>query len=143
MFGGSGVNRAKFNNVGRGFIAVGTLSKSLLLFILNWLDAELTILWIRLNVASEGNRLMARVLAHGDLPFLGVKLLVGGFAAYILYRCAHLPLARHGMRVVLAIYLGLMLIHGATGCAALGWDGPELLLVYLGHLPNVVIGFFS
>ena len=86
---------------------------------------------------------MARVLAHGDIPFLAVKLLIGGFAAYILYRCAHLPLAKHGMRVVLAIYLGLMLIHGATGCAALGWDGPELLLVYLGHLPNALIGFFS
>jgi uncharacterized protein DUF5658 len=114
---------------------VGTLSKSLLLFILNWLDAELTILWVRLNVASEGNTLMARVLAHGDLPFLTVKLLVGGFAAYILYRCAHLKLAKHGLTVVLAIYAGLMLIHAATGCAALGWYGPQLFLVYLGKLP--------
>ena len=118
---------------------MGTLSKSLLLFILNWLDAELTILWVRLNVASEGNTLMARVLAHGDLPFLTVKLLVGGFAAYILYRCAHLKLAKHGLTAVLAIYAGLMLIHAATGCAALGWYGPQLFLVYLGELPHSFI----
>src|SRR5215470_6651262 len=107
-----------------GETTVGTFSKSLLLFILNWLDAELTILWVRLNVASEANTLMARVLAHGDLPFLTVKLVIGAFAAYILYRCSHLPLAKHGMTLVLAVYLGLMLIHAATGCAALGWNGP-------------------
>jgi len=122
---------------------VGTLSKSLLLFILNWLDAEFTILWVRLNVASEGNTLMARVLAHGDLPFLAVKLLVGGFAAYILYRCAHLKLARHGLTVVLVLYAGLMLLHAATGCVALGWYGPHLLLVYLGYLPHSFFGLFS
>jgi hypothetical protein len=121
---------------------VGTLSKSLLLFILNWLDAELTILWVRLNVASEANTLMARVLAHGDIPFLTVKLLVGGFAAYILYRCGHLKLAKHGMTVVLAIYLGLMLIHAATGCAAMGWHGPQLLLIFLGNLPRAIAGLF-
>ena len=121
---------------------MGTLSKSLLLFILNWLDAEFTILWVRLNVASEGNTLMARVLAHGDLPFLAVKLLVGGFAAYILYRCAHLKLARHGLTVVLVLYAGLMLLHAATGCVALGWYGPHILLVYLGYLPQSFFGLF-
>ena len=83
---------------------------------------------------------MARVLAHGDVPFLAVKLFVGAFAAYILYRCAHLKLAKHGMTFVLALYLGLMFIHAATGCAALGWNGPELFLVYLGDLPRSVIG---
>jgi hypothetical protein len=119
---------------------VGTFSKSLLLFILNWLDAELTILWVRLNIATEGNTLMARVLAHGDLPFLTVKLVIGGFAAYILYRCAHLKLAKHGLTFVLALYVGLMLIHAATGCAALGWYGPHLLLVYLGNLPQSLAG---
>ena len=117
---------------------MGTLSKSLLLFVLNLLDAQLTILWIRLNVATEGNTLMARVLAHGDLPFLTVKLLIGAFAAYVLYRCAHLPLAKHGMTLVLVIYMGLMLIHAATGCEALGWNGPTQFLIYLGNLPQVL-----
>src|SRR5688572_32362472 len=71
---------------------MGPLSKSLLLFSLNWLDAQLTILWLRLNVATEGNALMARLLEHGDLSFLAIKLAIGTAAAYILYRCAHLPL---------------------------------------------------
>ena len=117
---------------------MGTLSKSLLLFVLNWLDAELTLLWIRLNVATEGNTLMARLLAHGDMPFLTVKLMTGAFAAYILYRCAHLPLAKHGMTVVLFLYIALMFIHAATGCEALGWNGPTLLLIYLGNLPQTL-----
>ena len=124
-------------------MTVGTLSKSLLLFAMNWLDAQLTILWIRLNVATEGNALMARVLSHGDFPFIAIKLVVGAFAAYVLYRCAHLPLARRGMTLVLTIYFGLMLIHAATGCAALGWRGPVVFVGFLGHLPQALIGLFS
>jgi hypothetical protein len=122
---------------------VGTLSKSLLLFVMNWLDAQLTLLWIDLNVASEGNGLMARVLSHGPLPFLTIKLLIGAFAAYTLYRCAHLALAKHGLTCVLVIYLALMLIHAATGCAALGWQAPILFMGFLGHLPQSLVALFS
>ncbi len=107
-----------------------TLSKSCLLFSLNWLDAQLTLLWVRLNVATEGNGLMARLLEHGELSFLGAKLAVGGLAAFILYRSAHLPVARHGLTVVLGIYLTLMLVHLATGCVAVGWHAPVALLEY-------------
>ena len=123
--------------------SVGTLSKSLLLFVLNWLDAQLTIIWIHLNVATEGNKLMALVLSHGLVPFITVKLVVGAFAAYVLYRFAHLPLAKHGMTVVLAVYLALMLIHGATGCAVLGWQGPIHLVGFLSHLPGALATFLS
>jgi hypothetical protein len=112
------------------------------LFALNLLDAQLTLLWIRMNVASEGNALMARILQHGELTFLGAKVAVGAFAAFILYRCAHLPLARHGLTAVLAIYAGLMLVHAATGCVALGWQGPVILLGYLGNLSNAVLSLF-
>lgn len=112
---------------------MGRLSKSCLLFGLNWLDAQLTLLWIRLNVATEGNTLMARVLQHGELTFLGAKLAIGAVAAYILYRCAHLPIARHGLSVVLGIYLTLMLVHLATASVALGWHAPVVLLEYLGR----------
>ena len=121
---------------------MGKLSKSCLLFLLNWLDGQLTILWIRLNVASEGNALMARVLQHGELPFLGVKLAVGALAAYTLYRFAHLPLAKHGLTVVLAIYAGLMVVHAATGCVALGWQAPVILVSYLGDLSNDFLSLF-
>ena len=99
---------------------MGPLSKSLLLFTLNWLDGQLTLLWIRMNVATEGNALMARLLEHGDLPFLAIKLTVGAVAAYVLYRFAYLPLAKRGMTAVLAIYVVLMFVHALTGCVALG-----------------------
>ena len=102
------------------------LSKSLLLFSLNWLDAQLTLLWLRLNVATEGNALMARLLEHGDLSFLAIKLGIGTAAAVILYRFAHLPLAKRGMTFVLMIYVALMFVHAATGCVALGLSIPVL-----------------
>ena len=112
------------------------LSKSCLLFTLNWLDAQLTVLWVRLGVATEGNALMARVLQHGDLAFIGAKLLIGAFAAVILYRCAHLTIAKRGLNFVLGIYVILMLVHVATGCVALGWQTPIVVLGYIGSLIN-------
>ena len=118
------------------------LSKSCLLFTLNWLDAQLTLLWIRLDVASEGNALMARILEHGELTFLGAKLAIGAVAAYILYRCAHLPLAKRGLNVVLGIYVILMLVHVATGCVALGWQTPVVVLGYVESLPNAFLSLF-
>ena len=121
---------------------MGTLSKSLLLFGLNFLDAQLTLLWVKLNVAEEGNALMARVLAYGDLPFLGFKIAIGAFAAYVLYRCAHLPLARRGLTATLAVYIGLMGIHAATGCFALGWQGPVQVLAYASSLPGEFVSLF-
>jgi hypothetical protein len=122
---------------------VNALLKSLLLFSMNWLDAQLTLVWVRLNVATEGNGLMAGVLSHGELPFLAVKLLVGAFAALILYRCSHFPIARRGMTLVLAIYGVLMIVHAATGCVALGWLGPIRVVEYVDTLPRTFLGLFS
>ena len=110
---------------------------------MNWLDAQLTLVWIRLNVATEGNGLMARVLEHGETSFLGLKLVVGAFAAYILYRCAHIPIARKGMSLVLGIYGALMLVHTATGYIALGWQGPLVVLGYFGAIPGAFLGLLS
>ena len=121
---------------------MGTLSKSLLLFALNWLDAQLTLLWLRLNVANEGNALMARLLEHSELSFLIVKLSVGLFAAYVLYRCSHLPLARRGLSAALVVYAALMIVHAATGCLALGWAGPVRVLSYVGSLPGALASLF-
>ena len=103
---------------------MGPLSKSLLLFTLNWLDGQLTLLWIRMNVATEGNALMAGLIEHSELSFFAIKLGVGAAAAYVLYRCAHVPLAKRGMTLVLALYVALMLVHVATGCVALGLNLP-------------------
>lgn len=120
---------------------MGALSKSILLFVLNWLDAQLTIIWIRSNVATEGNGLMARLLEMGNAPFLITKLAIGAFAAYVLYRCAHIKIARHGMSLVLGIYLALMLIHATTGMTAMGWHASDAIISYLGAMPNVLMAF--
>jgi hypothetical protein len=123
--------------------AMSALSQSILLFILNWLDAQLTLLWVRANLATEGNGLMSRLLALGDAPFLCVKLAVGAFAAYVLYRCSHVPLARRGMKLALTLYIGIMFVHAATGMSALGWHGPEKVVAFFGGLPNAVLMLFS
>jgi len=121
---------------------VDKLSKSCLLFVLNLLDAQLTLVWIRLNVATEGNALMAHILNYGEWSFLAIKLAVGAFAALVLYRCAHLPLAKHGLNVALSIYVLLMVVHGATGCVALGWSTPMTVLAYFESLPKTLLSFF-
>lgn len=110
------------------------LAKSVLLFSLNWLDAQLTLVWVRAQLASEGNGLMARLMTLGDMPFLGAKLLIGAFAAYILYRCSHLPLARRGMQLALATYFVIMFIHAVTGLSALGWNAPESIVSHIGSI---------
>lgn len=122
---------------------MGALSKAILLFTMNWLDAQLTILWLRLNVATEGNGIMAALLNHGETSFLSVKLLIGALSAYILYRFAEIPIARRGMKVVLGIYLALMAVHMATGFSALGWEAPATVLSYFVGLPQAFIASFS
>jgi hypothetical protein len=122
---------------------VGALSKALLLFAMNWLDAQLTILWLRLNIATEGNGIMARLLNHSEGSFLSVKLAIGGLSAYILYRFAEIPVARRGMKVVLGIYLALMIVHAVTGFSALGWQAPATVLSYFVSIPEAFFAFFS
>jgi hypothetical protein len=122
---------------------MSALAKSILLFVLNLLDAQLTLVWIHSHVAAEGNGLLAPILRAGDAPFLLVKLLVGAFAAYVLYRCAHLTLARRGMQLVLTIYMALMLAHAATGMAALGWSQPLAMIDFVSNLPSVLLTILS
>ncbi len=122
---------------------MSALSKSILLFALNWLDAQLTIIWVRAQLATEGNGLMAHLLEMGNAPFLATKLLIGAFAAYVLYRCSHLKLARRGMTLALAIYFGIMIVHAATGMSALGWHAPETLIAYVGDLQSSLLAIFS
>lgn len=118
------------------------LLQCLLLFSLNWLDAQLTIIWVRANLATEGNTLMARLLDMGNAPFLSAKLAIGAFAALMLYRFAHLPIARRGLKFALGVYGALMLVHAATGLSALGWHGTETLIAQLGHLQHTMLALF-
>lgn len=93
---------------------------TILLFALNLLDALLTIVWVRSGVATEGNQLMASLLDIGNGPFLGVKIMMGLVAAFVLMRWGSRPLARYGLAVALAVYIGLMGVHLFTGLAAFG-----------------------
>ena len=122
---------------------MGALSKAFLLFAMNWLDAQLTILWLRLHVATEGNGIMAGLLNHSEASFLSVKLLIGGLSAYILYRFAEIPIARRGMKIALGVYLALMIVHMVTGFSALGWQAPATVLSYFGSLPETIAASFS
>lgn len=122
---------------------MSALSKSILLFSLNWLDAQLTIIWVRAQLATEGNSLMAHLLEMGNAHFLATKLFIGAFAAYVLYRCAHLKLARRGMTLALSIYFAIMFVHAATGMSALGWHAPETLIAYVGDLQSSLLAIFS
>jgi hypothetical protein len=97
------------------------LAPTLLLFALNLLDALLTIVWVRSGVATEGNQMMASLLDVGNGPFLGVKIAIGAVAALVLLKWGNRPLARYGLAVALAAYLGLMGIHLFTGLSAFGY----------------------
>ena len=113
---------------------MSAFAKCLLLFLLNWLDAQLTILWVRTGVATEGNGLMAYLLDIGNAPFLLTKLLVGALVAYTLYRFYNVRLARRGLGLALGLYLALMLVHAATGASALGWQPPDALITFMSHI---------
>ena len=86
---------------------------------------------------------MAQLLQAGDATFLLSKLAIGGFAAYVLYRCSHLPVAQRGMRLVLAIYGLLMFVHLATGLSALGYSRPLAMVTFVSNLPYTVVALFS
>lgn len=118
-------------------------TKSLLLFVLNLADAQLTLVWIRLGVATEGNALMARVLEAGDAPFLLTKLAVGALVAYTLYRFSHLTVARIGLKFALGLYLFLMFMHAVACMSALGFNTPDAVVAFMSYLPESVLALLS
>ena len=97
------------------------LTPTLLLFALNFLDAVLTIYWVRNGFATEGNQLMAGLLDIGDAPFLTVKVAVGAVAAIVLWRWRNLRLAKIGLIFTLVVYGALMGVHFFTGLSAFGF----------------------
>ena len=94
--------------------------QTVILFTLNFLDAVLTVFWIRNGYATEGNTLMATLLELGEGPFLAVKIFVGALAALVLWNWRHMKLAKHGLILSLVIYGALMVVHFVTGLSALG-----------------------
>jgi hypothetical protein len=103
------------------------IAPTVLLFALNFLDAVLTIVWVRNGVATESNQLMAGLLDIGNTPFLIVKIAIGAVAAIVLSRWGSRRLARYGLAVALAVYIGLMGVHLFTGLSAFGYVSNNFL----------------
>jgi len=108
---------------------------TILLFALNLLDAILTVVWVRSGVATESNQLMASLLDIGNAPFLIVKIAIGAIAAIVLFKWGSRPMARYGLAVALAVYIGLMGVHLFTGLSAFGYVS-NTFLRNLGELPG-------
>jgi len=111
----------EFNTFSHRYVYMSLLRQTFLLFALNLLDALLTIVWVRNGVAAEGNQMMARLLDIGNLPFLAVKVAIGALAAVVILYWGDLRVARYGLSVALAVYLGLMTVHIFTGLSAFGY----------------------
>ena len=103
------------------------IAPTILLFALNLLDAVLTLVWVRSGVATESNQLMASLLDIGDTPFLLTKIAIGAVAAIVLSRFGSRRLARYGVTIALAVYIGLMAVHIFTGLSAFGYVSNTLL----------------
>lgn len=112
--------------------------ETFLLFGLNLLDALLTLIWVRSGVATEGNKLMAKLLDIGDFTFLGTKLVIGLIAAAVLLKWGNFRVARYGVSIALVLYIGLMGIHFMTGLSALGVISENFLLE-LSEIPRELI----
>jgi hypothetical protein len=96
-------------------------TQPLLLFLLNLFDAVFTVFWVRNGFASEGNYLMSTLLEMGDMPFLGVKILVGAITAIVLWHWSSFKLARYGLAITITLYTALMMVHLVTGLSAYGY----------------------
>ena len=93
----------------------------LLLFVLNLVDAVLTLVWVRNGLAPESNDLMAALLNMGDFPFLAFKIGMGTFAAVVLLYGSEFKLARYGLAAALVTYVSSIGMHIFTGLAAYGY----------------------
>ena len=94
--------------------------ETLLLFVLNLLDALLTLVWVRSGVAGEANLLMAKLLEVGDHAFIGAKIGIGLIAAFVFLLWGDRQVARYGITLAILVYTGVMIIHLFTGVYAAG-----------------------
>lgn len=81
------------------------------LFVLNLLDAILTIWWVRLGLAVEAN-LFLRDLAHDDpIAFFVVKFALVSLGSLFLWRCRERPLAVVAIFTAFLLYYLVLLHH--------------------------------
>ena len=112
--------------------------QTFLLFALNFLDAVLTIYWVRNGFATEGNHLMATLLDIGDWPFLAVKVGIGAVTAVVLWRWRKFRLAKYGLTLALVVYIALMGVHFFTGLSAFGYVSETFVSDFTGRLTGLL-----
>ena len=88
--------------------------KTKTLFVLNIIDALLTLYWIESGSATEGNGIMSYFLAQGVGVFLTVKILMAATTSITLEYFQQYRVARIGLNFVLGVYIALMFVHLAT-----------------------------
>lgn len=96
------------------------MQQAIALFALNFFDAGLTLFWTETGRATEANHLMQYFLDGGPLVFLLFKICIGLLAALCFYRWAHLPTARLGLKLSIAVYSVIFAIHVGVGLVATG-----------------------
>jgi hypothetical protein len=86
-----------------------------LLLIFNLLDAILTLRWLRLGIATEGNFLMAWLLESGEVYFFLGKMFLASIACLTFYFTKDYSISKYGLRGSFALYSFLMAYHLTIG----------------------------
>ena len=81
------------------------------LFGLNIYDGLVTLIWIKLGVATEANPMLENIIEHSALQFLAVKLSLVLLGCLLLWRFREEALARQGAYLLTAIYFILACYH--------------------------------
>ncbi len=97
-----------------------SMQQAILLFTLNFFDAGLTLFWTQTGKTTEANQLMQYFLDGGPGTFMLFKICMGLMAALCFYHWSHLRSAKWGLKLSLAVYCVITMIHVAVGIAASG-----------------------
>ena len=81
-----------------------------LLFVLNYVDAMFTLVWVRLGLASEANPLMAEIIDN-PLLFVSVKVTMVTLCCVLLFRHRHRTSAKVAAILGAVVYVGILVIH--------------------------------
>lgn len=80
-------------------------------FMLNLVDAMLTLVWIKLGIAVEANPIMAYMLSAGDGWFIAIKIIAIAVACTILSSLKRYRLAKIVAISACALYVAITLLH--------------------------------
>ena len=82
-----------------------------LVFILNLLDAHLTLTWVEAGIATEANPIMANLINLGGEWFMIGKIGAVSLACFFLYYCKHIRASKIVALISCVLYLIILGIH--------------------------------